>query len=253
MTESAASIKEPGIVIRPLHEAHEMRFGVELQQRVWGYSDIDTVPEQMFIVANESGGQVLAAFHRDKPIGFALAFAGLYCGKIYLHSHMVAVVPEYQDHGVGRLLKLAQRDDAVARGIDLIGWTFDPLQLKNAHFNLVRLGAIVRRCIPNCYGRTSSPLHAGLPTDRLVAEWWVRSARVNGVLNGKAHTPAPDAPRISIPASIRQICLSNPSEAEEIQSKVLAQFESHIAAGRAALGFELNGQQGSYILEPYED
>jgi len=230
-----------------------MRIGVDLQLRIWGYSEIDTVPEQMFVVATQSGGQVLGAFHQDKPIGFALAFAGLHRGAIYLHSHMVAVVPEYQDRGVGRLLKLAQRDAALARGIDLIGWTFDPLQLKNAHFNLARLGAIVRRYIPNCYGRTSSPLHAGLPTDRLVAEWWVRSARVQDALNGKAHTPMPNAARISIPAAIRQIGESDPLEAEKIQSRVREQFETHISAGRAAVGFEFDERQGTYILEPYED
>ena len=91
---------------------------------------------------------------------------------------MVGVLAEYRDRGVGRLLKLAQREDALARQINRIEWTFDPLQLKNASFNIARLGAIVRHYIPNLYGRTSSPLHAGLPTDRLVAEWWVRSSRV---------------------------------------------------------------------------
>jgi predicted GNAT superfamily acetyltransferase len=173
MSEAIASVKEPGIQIRALQEVHEMRIGVELQRRIWDYSEIDTVPEQMFVVAKETGGQVLGAFHRDEAIGFAMAFAGVHHRGVYLHSHMVGVAPEYQDRGVGRLLKLAQRDDAIARGIELIEWTFDPLQLKNAHFNIARLGAMVRRYIPNLYGRTSSPLHAGLPTDRLVAEWWL--------------------------------------------------------------------------------
>jgi predicted GNAT superfamily acetyltransferase len=253
MTEGMASVKEPGILIRPLQEVQEMSIGVDLQRRVWGYSEIDTVPDQVFIVAKESGGQVLGAFHQGKAIGFALAFAGVHRGTVYLHSHMVGVVPEYQDRGVGRLLKLAQRDDAIARGIDLIEWTFDPLQLKNAHFNLARLGAIVRKYIPNCYGRTSSLLHAGLPTDRLVAEWWVRSARVQYLLSGNTHAPVPKCARISIPVAIRQICGSNAPEAEKIQSRVREQFERHIADGRAAVGFEFDEQQGSYVLEPYED
>jgi predicted GNAT superfamily acetyltransferase len=253
VSDAATSMKEPGILIRPLQEAQDMHLGVELQRRVWGYSETDTVPEQIFVVAKESGGQVLAAFDQGKAIGFALAFAGLHHGKVYLHSHMVAVVPEYQDRGVGRLLKLAQRDDAIARGYDLIEWTFDPLQLKNAYFNLVRLGAIVRRYIPNCYGRTSSPLHAGLPTDRLVAEWWIKSARVQDVLSAKALVPAANATRISIPAAIRHICTSDPSAAEKIQSRVREEFEKCISDGRAAVGFELDENKGSYILECYED
>ncbi len=110
-------------MIRRLEEVHEMGICVELQRRIWGYSDIDVVPEQMFIVAQKSGGQVLGAFHQGKAIGFTLAFAGVRREKPYLHSHNVGVVPEHQDQGVGRLLKLAQRQDALTRGIDLIEWT----------------------------------------------------------------------------------------------------------------------------------
>jgi predicted GNAT superfamily acetyltransferase len=253
MFEGTASGKEPGILIRPLQEVDEMSIGVDLQRRVWGYTEIDTVPDQIFIVARESGGQVLGAFHENNAIGFALAFAGAHGGRVHLHSHMVAVLPEYQDRGVGRMLKLAQRDDAISRGIDLIEWTFDPLQLKNAYFNLMRLGAIVRRYIPNFYGRTSSPLHGGLPTDRLVAEWWIRSARVQELIDGKTPKAGPDRVRIRIPAAIRQIASSDPVEAERIQTGVRAQFERHIAEQRAAVGFEFDAEQGSYVLEPYED
>ena len=246
-------MKGQGIVIRALQEVEEMSIGVNLQRRVWGYTELDTVPDQIFIVATESGGQVLGAFHEDKAIGFALAFAGVHRGKIHLHAHMVAVLPEYQDRGVGRLLKVAQRDDALSRGIDLIEWTLDPLQLKNAYFNLMRLGAIVRRYLPNFYGRTSSPRHGGLPTDRLVAEWWVRSARVQDLLDGKIPKAGPDRAHIGIPAGIRQIISTNPEEVERIQAGVRSEFERHIAEGHAAVGFEFDAVQGSYVLEPYED
>ncbi len=127
------------------------------------------------------------------------------------------------------------------------------MQLKNAHFNLMRLGAIVRRYIPNFYGRTTSPLHAGLPTDRLVAEWWIQSKRVQDLLSGKPPEPKSNRARISIPAAIRQICTDVPEEAEKIQTQIREQFEKHTADGRAAVGFEFNAQRGSYILEPYED
>jgi predicted GNAT superfamily acetyltransferase len=251
MFEGTALVKEPNILIRPLQNV-EMSIAVNLQHRIWGYSAIDTVPDQMFIVAKESGGQVLGAFHQGDPVGFALAFAGIHHRTTYLHSHIVGVVPEFQNQGVGRLLKLAQRDDAIARGIDLIEWAFDPLQLKNAHFNLARLGAVVRRYIPNFYGQTSSPLHAGLPTDRLVAEWRVNSRHVQDTLNNEADI-LKSREFISIPVAISQICASHPSRAEEIQSSIRRQFESHFAAGRAAVSFELKDQRGNYLLERYED
>jgi predicted GNAT superfamily acetyltransferase len=207
----------------------------------------------MFIVARKSGGQVLFACDQDKPIGFALAFAAIDEGTIYLHSHMVGVVPGYQNRGVGRLLKLAQREDAIARGIRLIEWTFDPLQLRNAHFNLVRLGAVARRYIPNFYGRTSSPLHAGLPTDRLVAEWWIQSTRVANILSGKSVTGASNSVRVSLPSTIREICLTDVQETERIQKRVRQEFEHRFAEGRSAVGFEFDEKQSSYLLEPYED
>jgi len=167
---------------------------------------------------------------------------------------MVGVVEQYQNRGVGRLLKPTHREDALRRGIGLIEWTFDPLQLKNAHFNIERLGAIVRHYLPNLYGRTSSPLHAGLPTDRLVAEWWVRSQRVEEVLGGRARRPmGADCERIAIPARIRGICRDEPLLAEKIQTNVREQFLKNIANGRAAVGFEFNEGQGTYLLEPYED
>jgi predicted GNAT superfamily acetyltransferase len=253
MSDVTTSAIKQGITIRSLDKAEEMKVCVELQQRIWGYSEIDTVPDQMFIVAKKTGGQVMTACDGGKPVAFALAFAAAREGLTYLHSHMVGVLAEYQNRGVGRLLKLAQRQDALNRGINLIEWTFDPLQLKNAHFNIEKLGAIVRHYIPNLYGRTSSLLHAGLPTDRLVAEWWVRSRRVENALAGvrRAKSPAPEG--ISIPAGIREICRDEPRTAEKIQTNVRDRFLALFSDSRAAVGFEFNAEEGTYLLEPYED
>lgn len=253
MGEAITSAVKQGIQIRTMDDARDMSVCVDLQQRVWGYTQLDTVPDQIFIVARKTGGQVMTAYDGDMPVGFALAFAATRDGLSYLHSHMVGVLDEYQNRGVGRLLKLAQREDALERGINLIEWTFDPLQLKNAHFNIEKLGAIVRHYIPNLYGRTSSPLHAGLPTDRLVAEWWVRSQRVEELLAGKPRPSAANAERIAIPADIRGICRDQAQRAEQIQTNMRAQFLASFASGRAAVGFEFNEQLGTYLLEPYED
>ena len=128
---------------------------VRLEHSVWG--EAIAVPSALFVVAHHTGGQVLGAFHEGNMAGFTLALAAMRSGKAYLHSHMTAVLPEFRDRGVGRRLKLFQRQDALKRGIDLIEWTFDPLDLKNGHFNLVRLGAVARRYIPDCYGVTGEP------------------------------------------------------------------------------------------------
>ena len=253
MTEATASTAKQGITVRSVQGVSEMGACVELQQRVWGYSDLDTVPDQIFVVAKKTGGQVLLACEGDEPVGFALAFAAVRHGRAYLHSHMVAVVEACQNRGVGRLLKLAQRDDAMARGFDLIEWTFDPLQVKNAYFNIERLGVIARHYGPNLYGRTSSPLHAGLPTDRLVAEWWIRSPRVQDVLAGNPRPGNSSHTRISVPANIHEVSRDAPHRAEKLQSEFREQFLNHFARREAAVAFELAGTEGAYLLEPYED
>ena len=146
------------------------------------------------------GGQVLGAFEGDKLVGYTLALAGVRHGVPYLHSHMTGVLAAYRDRGVGRQLKLYQREEALGRGIRLIEWTFDPLETRNAHFNLNRLGAIARQYLPNLYGLTTSPLHRGMPTDRLVAEWMLDSPRVVAAVATGNIEPALDAARVTLPA-----------------------------------------------------
>ena len=166
---------ETVIEVRRLSALAEFSEALRLQQCVWGFADSDLVPVALFVVASKIGGQVLGAFDRGKTIAFCLCIPGLKPGgKFYLHSHMMGVLPAYRNTGLGRKLKWKQRDYALASGVDLIEWTFDPLEIKNAFLNIERLGAIVRRYVENQYGTTSSHLHGGLPTDRLVAEWWVR-------------------------------------------------------------------------------
>ena len=197
-----ASVKD-GIEVRQCHSLDEYEEGVRLERVIWG--EEITVPAPIFVVADHTGGQVIGAFDGGKMVGMTLALAGFRGTLRFLHSHMTAVLPEYQNRGVGRRLKLFQRQDALKRGIPLVEWTFDPLELKNAHFNLVRLGAVARRYIPDCYGVTESPLHAGLPTDRLVAEWWLDSVRVKEILAGNLPPANPAVQRISIAANISEL------------------------------------------------
>ncbi len=177
----SGSVGQASIRIAALHNLDEFQECVDLQVAVWAYSDGDVVPRRMFLLADRIGGQVLGAIDDEgggKIAGFAMALPGYRAGRPYLHSHMLAVLPEYRNLGLGRRLKLAQRDDAIARGIELMEWTFDPLEIKNAHLNIARLGVICRRYQPDFYGPSSSPLQGGLPTDRLYAEWWLQSPRV---------------------------------------------------------------------------
>jgi predicted GNAT superfamily acetyltransferase len=241
------------IEIRALTEHSEFQDAVALQQEIWGFADTDLLPVRLFVVATKVGGQAIGAFDAGRLIGFCLAIPGLKPGgQYYLHSHMLGVLPQYRNAGVGRTLKLEQRKDALARGIDLIEWTFDPLELKNAYLNMERLGAIVRRYLPNQYGTTSSHLHGGLPTDRLVAEWWVATPRAEAIISGATfQRPLPQA-RIAVPVEIGDLRTSDPPRARAIQAEIGEQFTRYFAAGLAVIGFEKSPQAGVYLLGQWE-
>lgn len=242
------------VEIRPCTRLEEFERCVELQRLIWGFTDIDLVPSALFVVAAHSGGQVFGAYDGAEMIGFVMALAGVRAGQPFLHSHMAAVLPAYQNAGVGRRLKRQQREDALARGIRLVEWTFDPLELRNAHFNLERLGAIARRYLPNLYGRTTSPLHATLPTDRLLAEWWLDTPRVEARLAGHAEARPRAAERIQVSGKIAEWRRTDPLAAERVQRDVREQFEHWFGKGYAALGFEVEpgSGDGTYLLARYE-
>jgi predicted GNAT superfamily acetyltransferase len=241
-----------GITIRHCHGIEEFEGCIRVERAVWKSSDIDVVPVPLFVVASETGGQVLGAFLGAEIVGFTLALAGWRDRRPYLHSHMTAVLEGYRDCGVGRRLKLLQREDALAHGIGLVEWTFDPLIAKNAHFNFARLGAIARRYMPNAYGITTSPLHASLPTDRLVAEWHLKSRRVTRVLAGKkrANRPSKRAARITIPSNIDTLRKTRPSGARELQSAVHAEFLKWFRKGYVVVAILASTGGMDYILEP---
>ena len=227
------------IDVRELHDRDELAEAVRLQQQIWGFEDVDLLPLRLFIVATKIGGNVLGAFDGERMIGFALAIPGVKPGGAsYWHSHMMGVTEAYRNKGVGRMLKMRQKQDALARGIRLIEWTFDPLELKNAHFNIERLGAIIRRYVLNQYGTTTSHLHGGLPTDRCVAEWHL-----------DRDIPRLDiAARIPVPHEIAELRRTDPHRARDIQAGVSRQFLEHFARGLAVLRFERTASHGTYLL-----
>jgi predicted GNAT superfamily acetyltransferase len=243
----------PMIETRALTTHAEFNDAVRLQQEIWGFKDVELLPLRLFVVATKIGGQAFGAFDGQRMVGFCLSIPGLKSGaKSYLHSHLLGVLPAYRDSGVGRTLKLAQRDDALARGIDLIEWTFDPLELKNAYFNIERLGAVVRRYVLNQYGTTTSHLHGGLPTDRCVAEWWIASPRAKAIIAGQKFERNPVDARITIPAEIADIRMQDANQARAIQKQASDEFTAAFDRGLAVIGFEKSEQAGTYLLGKWE-
>ena len=247
-----------GIEIRQLYDLDNFAEVVRLQDLIWGFDPTDLLPMRFLVVVSRVGGHVFGAFEGNRMVAFCFAMPGIKPGpRSYLHSHMLGVLPEYRDRQIGRQLKLRQRTEALSRDISLIEWTFDPLELKNAFFNIERLGAIVRRYSVNQYGITASPLHGGLPTDRCYAEWWIDSPRARAVVEGSARPtdplPAHDrVERISYPAEIARIRAEDRPRAVEIQARNAEKFQSAFSRGLAVTRFERSASEGTYILEPWQ-
>lgn len=242
------------ITVRPLETQQDFEAAVELQKEIWGFDDIELIPMRLFIVATKVGGQAFGAFDGSRMVGYCLAIPGLKPGgETYLHSHMLGVKPGYRDSGIGRRLKLKQREEALARGIQLVEWTFDPLELKNAYLNIERLGAIVRRYVRNQYGTTTSHLHGGLPTDRCVAEWWLASPRVKAIVDGGPPIARPETiERISVPVAISSLRREDPKRARQIQQEISNQFEKNFDRGLAVVGLEKSADAGTYLFGHWE-
>ncbi|MDN7228116.1 GNAT family N-acetyltransferase [Planococcus sp. N064] len=165
------------ITLRKLESNADMRLIQQLERDVW---DMSPVPTHQTFTASKNGGILVGAFDGEALVGYCYGFAGFKDGKTYLCSHMMGILPAYQSMGIGKRLKLEQRSIAKQMGYDLITWTFDPLESRNAHLNTSKLFGISRTYIEDCYGEMDDGLNRGLPTDRLQIEWWISSGRVEG-------------------------------------------------------------------------
>ena len=244
------------IVIRRCRGLEELRTCVALQKEIWNFSDAELVPLRMFVVAEKVGGQVMGAFDGNEMVGFALSVPGTRSGHVYLHSHMLAVRQEHRDGGLGRRLKLLQREDALARGIELIEWTFDPLEIKNSYLNIEKLGAISRRYNINQYGITSSPLQGGLPSDRLIAEWWLKSKRVKTLLGTEKNSPFSQEAAIEVPAQIYEwkAAAGTRSKAQHVQERNREEFLKAFERGLVVLGYQRDSERnGKFLLGRWDE
>jgi predicted GNAT superfamily acetyltransferase len=251
----------------------ELESCVRLQQQVWGYEPAEVYPVRLLVNLTHIGGHVLGAFTRSskgnaltragprrggKLVGFVMAMPAWRDGQRYLHSLSLAVAAGYENQGLGRLLKLGQRDLAIEAGVARIEWTFDPLRAKNAFLNIERLGAITRRYQTDYYGTVHSRLQQGLPSDRLVCEWWVRSARVRRALSpgrgARLHGARPKpAAGIAIPADFASLAERDPAQALAVQRSVRQRFRRCFKRGLAVTGFERGDDVGRYILESWSE
>lgn len=264
------------VVVRDLHTLDDFALVVALEERVWGLRD-DVVPVSLLAAAVPRGAVLLGAFDADECVGFTYSFPALALGRLIHWSHMTAVVDGYRRGGVARRLKLAQRDRVRAMGIDRIDWTFDPLVAVNAHFNLRRLGALVDRYEVNVYGASASPLHGAIPTDRLVAQWWIDSEHVaarladeppaarapealllNPMTEDGAWIPSrwavpdtlPACVAVAVPPRFEALLTTDPALALEWRLASRRLFQALLAAGFRVSDFVLDedGGGGRYLL-----
>lgn len=273
------------ITIRDLRGLDDYRAVVDLEREIWGYADwADVVTVPVFIITVKRGGILVGAFDEDDPgrmVGFAYSLVGMKDGRPTQWSHMMGVLPAYRSGGLGRALKLAQRERAIAAGFDLMEWTFDPLQALNAHLNFARLGVIADEYVENLYGDSTSALHRGTPTDRLVVQWKLREPHVERRVQGGRLAPvraadAAEAPAVNhsrmardwwtgddprldltdrrvwleIPAAFTEMQRDAPDLALRWRLQTRAVFQEYFRRGYRAVDFEFHREErrGRYLL-----
>lgn len=261
--------------VRGLDGMDDLRECEQIQREVWGFVDLDVVPAGLMSVMNCYGAIAIGAFVGDRMAGFVNGFPGFDGQGPLHHSHMLAVRPEFRSSGIGIALKWAQADRAREQGLDRINWTFDPLQARNANLNLNHLGCVASVYRVNVYGESKSPLHGGLPTDRLEPEWALDServaaarrgelarevgipdlpslnrvsARASGLVESSDPAPAPDGPEVllRIPPHFTALLQRDPDLALDWRLKGRAAFQSLFGRGYTVAGFHRDGDAFAY-------
>ena len=241
------------VLIRDLKSAEDMEACVALQRETWGNDFTEVVPGAMLQVVQYVGGIAAGAFKpADQLIGFVFGITGIEQtrgGVVPVHwSDMLAVRREFRNQGIGERLKRYQRDVLLTRGVERVYWTFDPLDAKNAYVNFVRLGIVAREYRIDMYGKTASPLHEGIGTDRLIAVWPIASKRVEQRLAGVRKLPTQVALRIDVPIDIHDINAREPHVAREWRDRTRVQFVEAMQQGYVVVDFVRETTRGTYLL-----
>lgn len=252
----------PPVDIRLVRTQQEYAACEAMSRDVWGAAERNVVPRELLLTMQLNGGLVHGAFRPDgRLVGFCFAFLGRRDGQLRLCSHQLAVLPDHRDRGIGIALKQAQRADAIRQGCELVSWTFDPLESRNAYINLHRLGCIARLYDRNHYGEMEDELNRGLPSDRLEAEWWLQRAKPAVILDdpvvllrvGADGSPVRDTrplerrrpALIAIPSDFQAIKRRSLELAIQWRLETRAAFEAALAAGLLAVDFQ---RDSAYVL-----
>ena len=244
-------------VIRECTTIEEFDNCISLQREAFGLPDLEISPRRHLIVSRQAGGWTLGAFVGDRLVGFVHHLAAVRPNnEVFGYSHMMAVAKDYQNKGIGAQLKWAQRQKALHEGRDFIKWTWDPMQARNAHFNLNRLGVVVEGFGDNFYGTdyNSDPTQKekerpGLQSDRLFASWQLKSDRVNRLAAGESHSVSAEViERIAVPAEWSKLVKSDVVKAREVQQRVRTQFKEAFANDLICAAFERGTEESNYLL-----
>ena len=246
-----------GVELRNVSSDEEYEAVVDLERETWGVGFEDTVPPTILMISQKMGGVLVGAFDEDdRMLGFLYGLSGFRYGRRAHWSHMLAVARDARGLGLGRELKVFQRELLLPLGVETVYWTYDPLVARNANLNLNRLGALPVEYVENMYGEdTGSVLHSGLGTDRFVVAWAIASSRVDWLINGApAATPTRAAPPfavdeelaetawVEVPPNIGAVLHSSPETAFDWRRRTRAQFQEHLGAGYEVTGFTWRGQ-----------
>lgn len=245
---------KPEIEIREVWEVDELAECVALQRAVFALPEIEISPVRHFVVTTRAGGFTLGAFVENKLVGFVLSVPAFLGNDKFFYSHMTAVSAEFQSYGVGTRLKWTQREKALEKGVKFIKWTFQPVQARNAFFNLEKLGAIVREYQPNFYGTDYSTSHEqdgknGLDSDRLFAEWHLESEKVVALSKGESFTERAEVKKtIEIPNDWNALVKENPQQAIAEQTRIKNEFQAAFAEGLIGRSFQRSETHPKFLL-----
>jgi len=249
------------IVIRECTSVGEFQQCIDLERTVWNDADIGIMPIRLYMISKACNAPTFGAFEASgesagRLVGFVHTMIALINHRVVYHSHLAAVLEGWRHHNIGYKIKLAQREHAIRNGVPLIIWTFDPLQSRNAHFNINKLGAIIRRYEPNYYGEgLSTVFDSAVPSDRLFAEWWVSSPQVESALAGRRPVVPglkDESQTVLIPDDIERIRAHSLEEHQRWRIRVREDFQRGLAGGSIVRGFERDNGMGRYLLGPDE-
>lgn len=254
---AATAAADDGVIVRECTTIEEFDTCVRLQREVFGIPDLELSPRRHLIVSRLAGGWILGAFTtaHDELVGFVHHLIAVRGEEIIGYSHMMAVSPRYQNRGLGARLKWAQRERALEEGRNFIRWTFEPMQARNAHFNLNRLGVYIRSYAANFYGwdagteAIADGKEFNLDSDRLIAEWELRTPRVEQLARGEqaAHVSPPVA-TVEIPPDWGSLKRADGRMAQSELLRVRSEFQQHFAAGLVCAGFKRDVERSRYLF-----